>query len=674
MRYLFFKKKIFIFIILLLIILYSTFYKSHTDTVTVVYRSLSNEDVITNQVDVSVEDRNEEFVTLFTTFVDSTDMHNYNYRLMVQLNFLRMSTYICFQNKVKFIVFTQSQRTKEFITNDYPHISVLYTPLRGTFSTPMLKDIFQLAMETKESFFYMFANADNLYDSSLIMTLSAVRRAWLSGIIRQKLIIFGRRYNMIVYDEISNEVELSKHLMQSNPFTEFAQDYFIVTKDSIEWDLYPEVLVGRIAYDNYLIDFSVRNELESVDASSSIHLLHQSEEHTEHSASHFKNLFENRWNARLSNLQEVHYSTTCARYVTEIDSIHGTVVINDKKYNTIVNNESRSTDYFEGEHNYWVNYPYNSVYTSTYSDPILTIIIFAYNKPDSLERLLSSLQNIHDVQNRIDLVISVDKGHSGYYDIATLAVSHRFIWAYGNKKVVLKNTHTGQLYQWLEAIDYVEDKECFVLILEDSVVLAKNWYGYVMRVLKNRRVRSLYSRIAGWTLEPPLATQSTADSIQMLYRSIATVSSVTLSEIKRVRSFILIRSVWEMFLDWFKKESGNVSIQALTNTFAIRLENRGTYTGWERGLWISWYSYWISSELPSRNRFAYVINKSGSLCSKLHLTFVKDWDNRNVGCYGNQVLRNEVGGPSVFDMDNSINKVMIPRQIPNYNIGVLHHN
>ena len=674
MKYLFFKKRIFIIIIFLLIIYCSTYYKSYTDTDAIIYRSFTNKNEVSNQVVVSGEDKDEEFVTLFATFVDSTDINNRKYRHMVQLNFLRMSTYTCFRNKVKFIVFTQSQQTKEFITNDYPHISVLHTPLRGNFSAPMLKDIFIMAMETKQSFFYMFANADNLYDSSLIMTLSAVRRAWLSGYIRQKLIIYGQRNNMVVYEEILDEMEFSRYFIQSSPFTDFAQDYFIVTKDSIEWDLYPEVLVGRIAYDNYLVDFSVRSELESIDASNSIHLLHQSEKHTDHSSSHFKNSFENKWNYRLSNLQGVHYSTTCARYEAKLDPIHGTAMINDKRHNTIVNNVSRSKDYFEREHNYWVNHPHDSVYTLTQYEPILTIIIFAYNKPESLDRLLTSLQNIHGLQDRIDLVISVDRGHTGYYDIPILAVSRKFIWAYGDKRVVLKKTHTGQLYQWLEAIDYVKDNESYVMMLEDSVVLAKNWYGYVMSVLRHTQVRSLYGRIAGWTLEPPLVTQSTADSILMLYRFTAKISSVTLSEIKLVRSFILIRSVWRMFLDWFKRESGNVSKQALTNTFAIRLENRGTYTDWERGLWISWYSYWISSELPSLNRFAYIINNSGSLCSKLHITYVKDWDSRNVGCYGNQILRNEVGGPSVFDVNNNLNSVLIPEHIPNYKIGVIPHN
>ena len=673
MKYLFARKKRFIVIIVILVVFCSTYYKSYTNTDTIIYQSFTTKDKVANQVIVSGEDE-DEFVTLFTTFVDPTDRDNFNYRQKVQLNFLKMSTYKCFQNKVKFVVFTRSQQTKESITKYYPHISVLHTPLRGNFNTPMLKDLFLLAMEKKQSFFYMFANADNLYDSSLMKTLSAVRRSWLSGFIRQKLIIYGQRNNVVVYDEILDEVEFSRYFMESNPFTSFAQDYFIVTKDSIEWDLYPEVLIGRTAYDNYLVDFSVRSELESVDASSSIHLLHQSEEHTDHSSLDLKNSLENKWNARLSNLQGVHYSTTCARYVTEYDPIHGTVIINDKRYNTVISNASRSEDYFEKEHNYWIDYSHDSVYISTHSEPILTIIVFAYNKPESLDRLLSSLQNIHGVRDRIDLVISVDKGHTGYYDVPTLAVSHKFIWEYGNKRVVLKKTHTGQLLQWIEAIDYVEDKESFVMMLEDCVVLAKNWYDYVMSVLRHKHASSLSSRIAGWTLEPPLVTQSTADSILMLYKFIAKVSSVTLSEIKRVRSFVLIRSVWEMFLDWFRRESGNVSKQALTVTFAFRLDNRGNYTNWERGLWISWYSYWISSEFPKLNRFAYIINNSGNLCSKLHVTYVKDWDRRNVGCYGNQILRNEVGVPSVFDMDNSINSVLIPEHIPNYKIGVIHHD
>ncbi|KAI6655051.1 hypothetical protein LOD99_2340 [Oopsacas minuta] len=602
------------------------------------------------------EERDEEIVTIFTTFVDSTDLHNSQYRSLVQLNFLRMTNYECFQDKINFIVFTQSKDTKLFIEKEYPHILVLYTPLRGNFTSPMLKDLFRMSLIAKRSFFFMFANADNLYDSSLIKTLSAVRRAWLSGQIRQKLIIYGQRNNIVINNGIFHEDQFLEYFQKSISFSEAAQDYFIVTRDSIEWELYPEVIVGRRAFDNMLVDFGVRSELESIDASISIRLLHQTEKNTNYSSLDKKNIIENRWNLRLSALQGEHYSTTCARYTTEYNGLHNDVIINDKKSGSILTSNTLPLHQFNKEHDYWINHlsQESGNIIITQSPPILYIIILTYNKPDSLDRLLNSLLHIDNTNLRIDIIISIDRGNTGYYDVPTLAISNRYIWGFGKKRVVLKQTHTGQLYQWLEAIDFVNDNQSFVLILEDSVVLARNWFNYVMSVLRHRKVESLYDRVAGWTLETPLVT------------------SIALAEMKRVRSFILIRSVWKLFLDWFKSESRNVSKHELSKTFVSRLENRGSYTNWESGLWITWYSYWISENFLRLNRFAYIINKSGNLCVELYTTFVKDWDKRNENCYGNQVLRNVVIVPSSLQIED--HTIMIPDRVPTYKIDVARHN
>ena len=668
MEYFFLKRKRIVIAFLLLIV---TYYLSYFNDDTVQYtldlflpEEHLREDGMPDVRENGMPD--EKLVTLFTTFVDGAGIHNSKYRLMAQLNFLRMTTFECFEGKLNFIVFTESVQTKSFIAREYPLITVLPTPLRNNFTSPLLKDLFRMAMSTKDSFFFMFANADNMYDSSLLNTLSAVRRAWAVGLMRQKLIMFGQRNNVIVNEAVLNEDIFLDYFKLSVQFNDIAQDYFIVTRDSIEWDLYPEVLVGRRAYDNMLVDVSVRNELEAIDATGSIRLLHQSEGNTNHSAFDERNYFENNWNSRLAFFENEHQSTTCARYRTELLEF-GDIIIYDKKYKKELETNRRPRDYFYKEHSRLLQQI--SLGDTTTAD--ITIIVLTYNKPESLSRLLSSLLKIGNRgnTNAIDMVISVDRGHMGYFDLPTLIVANAFEWEFGRKKVVLKERHAGQLYQWLEAYGYTGNGSSFVLILEDSVVLSPDWFDYVMSVLRHNKVKQLYSRIAGWTLEAPILRQSPSGSVASLYRLASQKSSVFVSELKRVRSFIIIPRVWRAFLKWYEEESGNVPVGVLDKLFVSRMENRGIYTEWSREIWISWFSYFLLQNMPSINQLGYIVTSSGGLCVRLQVSFLKRWDEKKESCYSAGELINDVGIRSVYRVRKHASSVLVPDEIPVFRMG-----
>ena len=676
----YFLKRKRIAIVAVFILLVVTYYQSYLNSGTLSYTFsvavLSREEPLRTDrpsISDSLVERNGNLVTIFTTFVDETDLHNSQYRSMVQSNFLKMTNFKCFGSDFNFIVFTQSARTKLYIAREYSRITVLRTPLRSNFTSPMLKDLFRMAMNSNQSFFFMFANADNIYDSSLLNSLLAIRRAWTAGLVRQKLIVFGQRNNIVVNEAVYNEDIFLEYFKRSVPFKDIAQDYFIVTRDSIEWDQYPEVLVGRRAYDNMLIDISVRNELETIDGTYSIRLLHQSERNTNHSAFDGRNYFENNWNSRLTAFLGEHQSTTCARYRTESLEFGADVVIYDKKYNTVLETNSMPLDYFYREHSYWLYYgDIESEHSNAHRPTALIVIILTYNKPESLSRLLSSLLNTGNRDNvsRIDIVIAVDRGHTGYFDIPTVKVARGFVWEFGKKRVVLKERRTGQLHQWLEAYSYVEsESSSFVLILEDSVVLSPGWFDYVMSVLRHNKVKLLYGRIAGWTLEAPIVRQSPASSILTFYKLASERSSVILSEIKRVRSLITIHSVWLSFLKWYKEESHNVPKGVLDRVFAVRLENRGIYTEWARGVWFSWFSYFLTENTPLRAQLGYIVSGSGSLCVRLQTSFIKDWHARNKSCYGAGVLTNDVGIRSVYSARKLMSPILIPDEIPVFRIG-----
>ncbi len=59
------------------------------------------------------------------------------------------------------------------------------------------------------------------------------------------------------------------------------------------------------------------------------------------------------------------------------------------------------------------------------------IVIVAFNRPDSLKRLLFSLKKAEYPQN-VDLIISIDQGDNE--DV--IKIAEEFVWDYGEKKII----------------------------------------------------------------------------------------------------------------------------------------------------------------------------------------------------------------------------------------------
>ena len=206
-----------------------------------------------------------------------------------------------------------------------------------------------------------------------LQTLVRVKQAWLNGLIRQKILIVGQRNNIVIQGAIENETTFKKYFKKSSFADHNAEDYFIVTKDSFEWLLYPEVLVGRRAYDNMIVDFSVHNELVMIDATSTIRAIHQSERITEHSSSVMRNARENSWNFKMAYSQLNHWSITCARYVTEFDGITNRVELFDKKTGSLL--DPSESDSFAKEHRHGIEFSKHGGHIHSDLTPSLVVVV-----------------------------------------------------------------------------------------------------------------------------------------------------------------------------------------------------------------------------------------------------------------------------------------------------------
>ena len=57
----------------------------------------------------------------------------------------------------------------------------------------------------------------------------------------------------------------------------FIQDFFIVTRGTFKWSEIPDFVIGRPAYDNWLVDYAFHHLVDSIDVSATVHAIHQTD-------------------------------------------------------------------------------------------------------------------------------------------------------------------------------------------------------------------------------------------------------------------------------------------------------------------------------------------------------------------------------------------------------------
>lgn len=188
------------------------------------------------------------------------------------------------------------------------------------FGTPKFRSIIQQVEQScsPNIFFVGYANADILFDYSLVNTLN-ILRAWANHT-NNSVLIVGRRWNhdlssRLTVDQVENA--------SSDQFATFAQDYFISTRNFYDWNTIPDYVIGRPAYDNSLVDWAFhKNAL--MDVSETVKALHQTVADG-NSAGHKHNVDKD-YNYNLPNIVWDHGTTDHAQFKTMFQDGHIVVI------------------------------------------------------------------------------------------------------------------------------------------------------------------------------------------------------------------------------------------------------------------------------------------------------------------------------------------------------------
>ena len=140
---------------------------------------------------------------------------------------------------------------------------------------PVLKYMYEDTMNTYSSSFYGYSNSDILFSETLIQTLSWILNTSIN--FTNPIMIVGKRTNVSrlkLNDTLSWKKFHAVALCRGVVFAGKAEDYFITSR-SYPWNDIPEVVIGRPAYDNWIVYNARKNNHTLIDATKTLLAVHQ---------------------------------------------------------------------------------------------------------------------------------------------------------------------------------------------------------------------------------------------------------------------------------------------------------------------------------------------------------------------------------------------------------------
>lgn len=205
-------------------------------------------------------------IILFTTWApdsSKSEMHSITLRNWASL-----------QPKVKVVVFTNSTEDGKLAKSFGGHTLPILR--HGGGGTPVLKWMFLTVMELySSSHLFGYVNSDILFTSKLTDTLETVLR---TKNMTKPFVLVGRRINVenILSNETTTHLDLEKISKDRGElFGANAEDFFI-THSGFPWKDIIDVVVGRLAYDNWFVGHVIcKMRIDVIDLTETVLAVHQ---------------------------------------------------------------------------------------------------------------------------------------------------------------------------------------------------------------------------------------------------------------------------------------------------------------------------------------------------------------------------------------------------------------
>lgn len=170
--------------------------------------------------------------------------------------------------------YEEAYRIAQDAVNHMPVRSLFFTHTRkNQYGYPYIKDMYLEAMQMFPfADTYTYYNSDILFNGTeFLRTVDALVEASRSGVLSSRFLAVGYRRNV----RWNVSTEWDELVGASVRFQDDAQDFFIASNGVWDWSAIPDLVIGRRAYDNWLVQRAVRTEgVDAVDVSATLTALH----------------------------------------------------------------------------------------------------------------------------------------------------------------------------------------------------------------------------------------------------------------------------------------------------------------------------------------------------------------------------------------------------------------
>lgn len=211
----------------------------------------------------------------------------------------------------------------------------------------------------------------------------------------------------------------------------------------------------------------------------------------------------------------------------------------------------------------------------------IAIVIVAYNRPDSIKRLLNSLKSANYYNHKVSLIISIDKSEVS----EVVQIAEEFQWAFGEKIIIAHKENLGLRKHVISCGQLSKNYEA-IIVLEDDIYVSPNFFKYVVETVKKydheEKVAgiSLYSHQWNVNINRPFQPQYSEYDAYFL---------------KFAQSWgqVWTKRMWSEFYDWYNKSSDSL----ISNTNVPERIRKWPET--------SWLKYFIGYIVETDKYFVY---------------------------------------------------------------------
>lgn len=176
-------------------------------------------------------------------------------------------------------------------------------------------------------------------------------------------------------------------------------------------------------------------------------------------------------------------------------------------------------------------------------DNKLALVAVGYNRVNSLQRLLASLEKADYLGDKIELYISLDKAKTN--EVVDFANS--FNWSHGEKHVLTYPERLGLRKHILKCGDLLEKYDA-IAMLEDDVVVSDGFYNYMKQAVEFYKD---CDKVAGISLYSNRWNEFACAPFAPMHSEYDTY----FFQFAESRGQIWLKKQWHSFINWYQREN-----------------------------------------------------------------------------------------------------------------------